>query len=121
MSESDIWSVDRIAANNLAVDLDMIFEPEQIERIADHFSRHRLSAAQWAAERMHARIVTMLESESMRLAQEHDEDWTQGYMRAEQVVMTMPAENFSASITANRRAKARSCGRWCGRRNGNKV
>jgi len=91
MSESDIWSVDRIAANNLAVDLDMIFEPEQIERIADHFSRHRLSAAQWAAERMHARIVTMLESESMRLAQEHDEDWTQGYMRAEQVVMTMPA------------------------------
>ena len=91
MSESDIWSVDRIAANNLGVSLGMIFNKEQTERIADHFALHRLRAAQWAAERTHSNNVQVLESESMRLSQQHDEQWTQGYMRAEQVVMTMPA------------------------------
>lgn len=89
MSELDIWSVDRIAANNLVVNLGMAFEPEQIERIADHFALHRLRAAQWAAERTHSNIVQMLEQEAMPLAQHHDEEWTQGYMRAEQVVMTI--------------------------------
>lgn len=91
MSESDIWSIDRIAANNLGLSLGLTFKPEQIECIADHFALHRLRAAQWAAERTHSNIVHELEQESMRLAQQHDEQWTQGYMRAEQVVMTMPA------------------------------
>lgn len=91
MSESDIWSVDRIAANNLGLSLGLTFNKDQIERIADHFALHRLRAAQWAAERTHSNIVHRLEDESMHLAQQHDEEWTQGYMRAEQIVMTMSA------------------------------
>ncbi len=91
MSESDIWSVDRIAANNLGLSLGMVFDKDQIERITDHFARHRLTAAQWAAERTHSNIVHQLENESMRLAQQHDEIWSEGYRRAEQVVMTMLA------------------------------
>lgn len=89
MSESDIWSVDRIAANNLGVSLGVTFNKDQIERIADHFALHRLRAAQWAAERTHANIVQVLETESLRLAQQHDEEWSQGFMRAEQAVMTI--------------------------------
>lgn len=90
MSESDIWSVDRIAASNLVVNLGMAFKPEQIERIANHFALHRQNSAKWVAERVHSNIVKALEEEAIRLSQRHGDEWSQGYMRAEQVMMTLP-------------------------------
>ena len=94
MSESDIWSVDRIGANNLALDLGLPVTADQMEKIAAHFAHHRQGSAKWVAERVHANIVKALEEQAMPLAHQHDEDWTQGYMRAEQIVMTLAARQI---------------------------
>ncbi|MDQ4419958.1 hypothetical protein OOT33_05830 [Sphingobium sp. DEHP117] len=89
MSDSDIWSVDRIAANNLAMDLGPPVTAEHIEKIAGHFATHRRGSAKWVADRVHANIVKALEEEIKSLSRHHDEKWSEGYMRAEQVVMTL--------------------------------
>tara|TARA_B110001454_G_scaffold217210_1_gene242020 strand:- start:450 stop:809 length:360 start_codon:yes stop_codon:yes gene_type:complete len=94
MNESDIWSVDRIAANNLAIDLGPPVTAEQLEKIAGHFAMHRRGSAKWVADRVHANIVKVMEAEAIPLAQHHDEKWSEGYMRAEQIVMTLATEQL---------------------------
>lgn len=91
MSSVDIWSVDRVAAGNLAADLGLDPEGKEAGRIASHFARHRFSAYEWAAERAQANIIGALERGSLDLAwrTEDDDAWRRGYMQAEQVVLTM--------------------------------
>lgn len=94
MNDSSVWSVDRIAAANLKMALGLALNEDQMERIAAHFSRHRTSAYQWAAERAQSHIVKALEAESMGAGPRYRDGWTDGYMRAEQVVMRMTRQDL---------------------------
>ena len=94
MNESDIWSVDRIAANNLQVSLGLRLDAAQVETIASHFAEHRLDAYEWAAERSRSNIVQALESASLDLCPRNGEEWVSGFMRAEQVVLTMATQEL---------------------------
>ncbi len=89
MTESDIWSVDSIAAGNLLLSLGLKLNAEQELVIAEHFARHRRDAHEWAAERARDRVIERLEAASLEFCSRNDGDWAQGFLRAEQVVMTM--------------------------------
>lgn len=89
MTESELWSVDRIAAGNLLLSLGLKLDPSDELLIAGHFARHRRDAQEWTAERVRERIGGRLETASFELCSHNSEDWAQGFLRAEQAVMTM--------------------------------
>lgn len=95
MDDSTIWSVDRLAANNLLLNLGLKLGEEQAEQVAAHFARHRLSAYTWAGEKMHDHVMEELETASMRRSfRESSEDWAEGYRYAEEVVMTLSPDTL---------------------------
>ncbi len=77
MTESTIWSVDRIAAGNLSLSLGLKLDPADELLIAEHFARHRRDAQEWAAERTRDRIVSKLETASIELCPRSSDDWSQ--------------------------------------------
>lgn len=89
MSESNIWSIDRIAANNVALDLELKLEAGQLERMAAHFAEHRLSACQLTIEKTQSRIVEQLEAATLDYGRYHEPQWMDGFMKAEEVVLTL--------------------------------
>jgi hypothetical protein len=89
MNESNIWSIDRIAANNLAIHLGLELGADQMERMAGHFADHRIGAGKWAVEKAQARIVERLEAATMEHGRHHGEAWMDGFMKAEQIVLTL--------------------------------
>jgi len=105
MAESQIWSVDRIAAANLMNDLGVDATADRIEQVARHFARQRRAACQWAAERVHGTILEGLERESLGLLLDHDDQWADGFHRAEQMVMTMIPEELLGAEPRPERTK----------------
>ena len=89
MNESNIWSIDRIAANNVALDLGLKLDAQQLERIAGHFAGHRLSACQLTIEKTQSRIVERLEAATLDYGKYHEPQWMDGFMKAEEVVLTL--------------------------------
>jgi len=90
MDDSVVWSVDRLAANNLLLNLGLKLGEQQAEQVAAHFAKHRLSAYTWAGEKVHSHVMEELETASMRRPfRESSEDWAEGYRYAEEVVMTL--------------------------------
>ena len=95
MDDSAIWSVDRLAASNLAVSLGLRLTSDQIERVAEHFSDHRLSAYEWAIQQALEKIVGRMEEDSMEMARRHDAPWMDGFRRAEELVMTISPDELA--------------------------
>lgn len=99
MTESHIWSVDRIAAGNLLLSLGLKLDPADEQLLAEHFARHRRDAQEWTAERVRERVVGRLEAASFELCSRNSEEWAQGFLRAEQAVMTMtPVDLIGAEV-----------------------
>jgi len=99
MTESELWSVDRIAAVNLLLSLGLKLDPADELLIAGHFARHRRDAQEWTAERVRERVVGKLEETSFEFCARNSEEWAQGFLRAEQTVMTMtPADLIGAEV-----------------------
>lgn len=89
MAESQIWSMDRIAAAALLQGIGLEATDDRMEQVAAHFARHRHAACEWAAERVHGTILAKLESDSLDLLHRYGDEWAEGFHRAEQEVMTM--------------------------------
>jgi len=105
MTESDLWSVDRIAAGNLLLSLGLKLDPGDESLIAEHFARHRRDAQEWAAERTRDRIMRKLETASLELCPRSSDDWSQGFQRAEQMVMTMTPNELTGAEVGKPRSK----------------
>lgn len=105
MTESHIWSVDRIAAGNLLISLGVKLDPADELLIAEHFARHRQDAHEWAAERARDRIVSKLEAASLELCPRSSDDWSQGFQRAEQMVLTMTPNELIGTDVGKARSK----------------
>tara|TARA_R110000782_G_scaffold78293_2_gene155811 strand:- start:59 stop:421 length:363 start_codon:yes stop_codon:yes gene_type:complete len=95
MDDSAIWSVDQLAANNLAVSLGLQLTSDQIRRVAGHFSDHRRSACEWAIQRAHEKILEKMEADSMEMARRYDAPWMDGFRRAEELVMTISPDELA--------------------------
>lgn len=94
MTESHIWSVDRIAAANLLKNLAIEATEEQMERVAGHFARHRRAANEWTAERVHNAVLEGLERDSVELLHRSSDAWADGFHRAEQLVIAMDPQEL---------------------------
>ena len=83
------WTVDQLAACNLLAALGVEATPEQLALTTSHISRHRQDQIGWAAERVHSRLVDMLEKVSTESFVHESEDFTQGFRYAEQQILTL--------------------------------
>ena len=66
MDESNVWSMDRLAAANLLADLRLEPNDANLERVERHFAQHRLAAMEWAAKRAQSSIIARVEAASAR-------------------------------------------------------
>lgn len=105
MTESKVWSVDRIAAGNLLLSLGLKLDPDDESLIAEHFARHRRDAQEWGAERARDQIMRKLETASLELCHRSSDDWSQGFQRAEQMVMTMTPNELTGAEVGKARSK----------------
>lgn len=105
MNDSTVWSVDRIAARNLLVNLQLELSEGDAELIAQHFAHHRRSACTWAAERVHGNIVDRLATASRDLFERKCEAWVDGFGNAERMVLAMPRDELVGIDTGKGRTK----------------
>lgn len=94
MGDSIDWSMDRVAAHSLLVHLKLEATADNLELVAEHFARHRKTAFEWAAERVHAYIVGKLESASMIYFARESAEWSEGFRFAEQQIFTTTADDL---------------------------
>lgn len=94
MTESQIWSVDRLAASDLIARLRLEATSDTIALVERQFAEHRCTSLEWAAERARASMVATLEEGSQRYFPDHDERWCDGYRRAEQQVAAMTVQEM---------------------------
>ncbi|HJT38713.1 MAG TPA: hypothetical protein VJ762_00115 [Sphingobium sp.] len=94
MTDSDSWSVDRLAANNLLAHLGLEATADTLERVERHFAQHRRTAMEWATQRVHATIIDRFEAASQDYFLHHSEEWTEGFRFAEQQVAGMTARDL---------------------------
>lgn len=93
MDNATQWSVDRLAAGKLALQLKLEASDALIEAIARHFAAHRRSMIEWAAERVQDNMVRALEEASTDSFIHRSEDWARGFQHAEELVIgTSPRE-----------------------------
>lgn len=89
MTESRIWSVDRVAATDLLTRLGLDASDDRMTLVADHFARHRSSACEWAATRIQGNVLQRLEDEAVDQLQHRSDAWADGFRSAEQAVATL--------------------------------
>ncbi len=94
MSESPIWSVDRLAANALLLALGMEPDNDLLEMVAGHFALHRFNSYEWIAQKVHSSVVGRLEEAVMEDGRSHRGTWMDGYQRAEKEVLTMTLDEM---------------------------
>jgi hypothetical protein len=83
------WTVDQLAASNLLAALNVEATTERLELATRHIARHRQDQIGWAAERMHMRLIDMLEKISTQSFARESEEFTHGFRYAEQHIMTL--------------------------------
>lgn len=91
---SNIWSVDRLAANNLLAALKVDESPETLEKVAGHFARHRQSAQEWAAEKAQSIAINKLETVSRNSFGRRSEEWADGFRAAEAQIFAIRREDL---------------------------
>ncbi|WP_159872634.1 hypothetical protein [Novosphingobium sp. 9U] len=94
MSDSRVWSIDRVAAAGLLNSLGIAGTPEAIEAAARHFSSHRSCAQDWAAERARSTAIDALEAASVQQFTRRSSDWAEGFRCAEEILMVMTAKEL---------------------------
>lgn len=93
MSDSNFWSVDRVAANNLLADLKLEATADILETVTKHFAQNRQSAIGWAAERSHSYVIRKMESVSSIYFDRKNAEWTDGFRFAQhQIAIIRPQE-----------------------------
>lgn len=105
MIESQVWSVDRVAAADLLGSLGVDATPEALEAAAIRLARHRICAQDWAVKRAQSRVVAALESASARHFDRRSNDWIDGFRRAEEIVIVMAAGELVPSLAPQARSK----------------
>ena len=88
------WTVDQLAASNLLAALGVEATPEQLALATEHIARHRQDQISWAAERVHSRLVDMLENVSTEAFVHENEDFTRGFRYAEQQILTLDPQRL---------------------------
>lgn len=94
MGESIVRDVDRLAASNLLTELKLDAGDTKLETAAKHFARHRLNSNSAAAERAHSSIVERLEAASTEHFGHTSDEWQDGFIFAEQQILTMTPEEL---------------------------
>lgn len=84
MGKPVVTDVDRIAAQNLLSTLGIAPNEAVIERTATSFAAHRVTGADWAAQRVHRDALDALEEASMDQFGGHMPEWSEGFMAAQQ-------------------------------------
>jgi hypothetical protein len=103
MSDSNIWSVDRLAAKNLLANLKLENATEITELVTEHFARHRRYSMGWAAERAHAFFSRKLQATPPSYIARDNEEWMDGFRFAEQQILTtVPEEMLELGPTQTR-------------------
>lgn len=82
------WSMDELAAANMLGELGIDPTTENLARAAAHFARHRRYVAGWAAQRVHADMVSRLEQAAMSHDARPQEAWREGFRFAQHQLMT---------------------------------
>jgi hypothetical protein len=94
MSDERVWSVDLIAANNLAKELGLDADDAQLQIFAAHFARHRFDGYEWAAQRTRSAMLARLESALMEGQGVRSDAWYSGFVAAEEVALTVSDEEL---------------------------
>ncbi|MBB6124123.1 hypothetical protein [Sphingobium subterraneum] len=89
MSESAVWSVDRVAAEGLLRHLKLDVSEANVALVATHFAEHRHAAHSWAAERVCSGMFQSMESYSVTTFGHHGPEWSDGFRAAEQYVLSL--------------------------------
>ena len=105
MTDSDSWSVDRLAANNLLAHLGLEATADKVEWVEQHFARHRRTAMDWAAQRVHASIIDRFEAAAGDYFRHRSEAWTEGFRFAEQEVAGLTARDLLKTDTGQAQSK----------------
>ncbi|MBO9575983.1 MAG: hypothetical protein J7494_09625 [Sphingobium sp.] len=105
MTNKRYWSVDELAARKLLAELKLGESDGLVDQIAQHFAEHRVNIAAWAADRIQAELVQMLEGASASSFAHHGEDWARGFNAAEELVVTTSAANLLDIAPARARSK----------------
>lgn len=103
MTDSSIWSVDRLAASNLLASLGL--GPEQLELVAEHFARNRVASYEWIVDRVRTNIVHRLEDVAQDQRGHRRDNWSEGFQFAEQTVMSMSPTDLLGIISPRSRSK----------------
>jgi hypothetical protein len=94
MTDRSAWSVDLIAANNLATALGLKLEEAQLQLIAEHFSDHRYRAYEWAAKRAQSALLERLESTLLEERPVRSDAWASGFVAAEEAALTISTDQL---------------------------
>lgn len=105
MDDASLWTVDRLAAGQLLVELKLEATDALLERVARHFARHRQDLMRWAAERVQANMVQALEDASRQSFARASDDWAQGFSSAEQRLLVMTPEELLGMMAERGRTK----------------
>lgn len=103
--ESKNLAVDTLAASNLLARLGLDASPQLLAAVAGHMAAHRIGAIEWAAERARETIVQQLETRSLAMLGDHNEDWASGFRHAEQIVWGMTATELLGEVPARTMSK----------------
>ncbi len=89
MENATQWSVDQLAASNLAAQLKLDASDDLIETISRHFAEHRRSLVGWAAEQTRFAIIQAVEAASTTFFAQRSEEWIRGFCQAEETIFTL--------------------------------
>jgi len=93
MNDSNMWTVDQLAATNLLAELKLEPTEAVLNAATRHLASHRRDAIGWAAERAHGAMIRKLEAAAMDHVSRQSDEWAAGYHFAEQQILTtMPEE-----------------------------
>ncbi|PZU59373.1 MAG: hypothetical protein DI547_07205 [Sphingobium sp.] len=94
MDDSNIWSVDTLAARNLLAHLNLEASPEALELVGRHLAAHRQNSMGWAAERARSVLGRVLDANPPEHLAHDNEDWLRGYHYAGQQVLTIQPDEL---------------------------
>ncbi len=89
MGEAAAREVDRIAARNLLSTLGIEPTHDALEHATRTLAEHRVTGADWAANRVHRDALEMLEEDSMLQFAGHAPEWSEGFIAAQQSLLRL--------------------------------
>ena len=94
MGELRSWGVDKLVATRILGRLDVEATPALVEEVAAELAEHRKDVEQWVADRVRSRTVKILEDRSIEVFGQMEEDWTNGFRAAEELVARLSPDQL---------------------------